>query len=145
MTKEVLVAQRLSCEVFLQEGAKPKRIALFGLGRRQIGERPLEFSQFFAAQLSIEPGCPFFFKRFHKLPSGCFLISCGNKTVATSPCRWSNPGFRRFRDTAFLRFLSSKLLRGVRARVGRWRGRSGRGFLAAPCAGVEAGPLSAPS
>src|ERR1700737_4258368 len=145
MTEEFLVAQRLSCELFLQKRAHLERIAFFGLGRRQIGQRRLEFSQFFAAQLSIEPGSPFFFKRFHKRPSGNSVTFCGHKTVATSPCRWSNPGFRRFRDTAFLRFLSLKLLRGVRVRVGKWRGRSWRESRVVPCAGGGAGRLLARS
>src|SRR6266513_3837989 len=138
MTKEFLVAQRLNGELFLQKRAESKCIAFFGLGRRQIRQRRLERDQFFAAQLSIEPGSPFFFKRFHKRPSGNSAISSGHKTGATSPYRWSNPGFRRFRDTAFLRFLSLKLLPGVRERVGRWHGRSGPGFPAAPGAGAGA-------
>src|SRR6202022_3822135 len=142
MTKEFLVARRLSCELFLQKRAELERIAFFGLGRRQIGQRRLEFSQFFAAQLSIEPSCPFFFKRFHKRPSGNSVTFCGHKTVVTSPCRWRNPGFRRSRDTAFLRFLSLKLLRGVRGRVGKWRGRSWRESRVVPCAGGGAGGLS---
>src|SRR6266513_4272673 len=144
MTKEFLVAQRLNGELFLQKRAESKCIAFFGLGRRQIRQRRLERDQFFAAQLSIEPGSPFFFKRFHKRPSGNSAISYGHKTVATSPCRWSNPGFRRSRDTAFLRFLSLKLLRDVRERVGKWHGRSWRGFPFSPCAGRGVDPLSAP-
>src|SRR6266436_3772509 len=122
MTKEFLVAQCLSCELFLQKRAQPEPIAFFGFGRFQIRQRSLEFSYFFAAQLSIEPGSPFFFKRFHKLPSGNSATSYGHKTGATSPCRWNSQGFGRSRDTAFLRFLSSKLLRGAQGRAARWRG-----------------------
>src|SRR6266481_4125151 len=44
MTKEFLVAQWLSCELFLQKRAQPERIAFFGFGRFQICQRSLEFS-----------------------------------------------------------------------------------------------------
>src|SRR6266571_5732208 len=122
MTEEFLVTHCLSGELFLQKGAELLCVTFFGLSRRQIRQLCFEFNQFFAAQLSIEPGCPFFFKRFHKRPSGNSATSCGHKTGATSPCRWNSQGFRRSRGTAFLRFLSSKSLRGVQGRAARWRG-----------------------
>src|SRR5947199_4483005 len=90
MTEEFLVAQRLSRELFLQERAQLERIASFSFSYRQIRQGGFELSQFFAAQLSIEPGSPFFFKRFHKRPSGNSAISYGHKTAATSPCRWNS-------------------------------------------------------
>src|SRR2546423_6983472 len=145
MTEKFCVVQGLSAKSYLQKRAELPRLELFSLSDCQIRQRRLEGFQFFAAQLIIEPGCPFFFKRFHTRPSGNSAISYGHKTVATSPCRWNNPTFRRFRDTAFLQFLSSKLLLGVRGKVGRSPCRSDRELRRAPFAGAEGGPLLAQS
>src|ERR1700730_13616794 len=109
VTKKVLIAQGLGSKFLLQKQAEVLRVALLGFGRRQIRQRRFEFNQFSATQLAIEPGSPFFFKRFHTRLSGYFAISCGHKTGATSPCRWSNQGSRQSRDIASLQFLSSKL------------------------------------
>src|SRR5438270_3785256 len=145
VAEKFLVTHRLGSQLLLQERAESLRAAFFGAGHFQIRKRLLKGEQFFAAQLIIEPGGPFFFKRFHTRPSGYFVTSYGHKTIATSPYRWSNPTSRRFRDTAFLQSLSSKLLRDVPAKVARWLCRSDREPRDAPFAGGEADLLLARS
>src|SRR4030095_6735439 len=145
MAEELLVAQCLNSEFLFQKTAQLFRVALFGAGRFQIGQGSFEGFQFRAAQLIIEPGRPFFFKRFHKRPSGNSVTSCGHKTVATSPCRWNSPASQRSRDTAFLRFLSSKLLRDATAKVEQSLCRSDCESPGGAFAGGEAGLLLAQS
>src|SRR5438477_2293753 len=122
MIKEIGVGQRNS--LFAQKGTELFCTLLFSSGRSSIGKRGKELLEFATCQLVVDPGRPLFLKRFHKHPSIGSAVFCAHKIVATSPCRWNNRALPRSRDIACLRSPSSKLRRGVPAKVAQSPDRS---------------------
>src|SRR5213595_3580725 len=125
MTKKFLIPHRPTRKMLLQKRTERLLFALLGFGRGQIRQRRFEFREIVASQLAVDPRRPFFFKRFHRGPSGGFAVFCGRKKVVTSPCRWNTRALPRSRGIACPRFPSSKSPRDVPARAARWPRRSG--------------------
>ena len=92
----------------LQECAEFVRVAFSASAAALSGNEASNSPSSCPSSSSVEPGGPFFLKRFHKHPSADFAVFCGHKKGATSPCRSSNRAPRRFRDIACLQFPSSK-------------------------------------
>src|SRR5436190_20034145 len=145
MMKKFLVPHRPTREVLLQKRAKLPRLALLGFSRRQVRQRRFKLSEIVTSQLAVDPRGPFFFKRFHRGPSGGFGVFYGRKKVAPSPSRWNTRALRRSRGIACPRFPSSKSPRDARAKAARSRRRSAPGFPGVPSVYAAARPLSAPS
>src|SRR5438105_6396717 len=145
MMEKFLVPHRATGEMLLQKRPELQRIALLGLGRRAVRQRSFKLRQLVAGQLAVDPRGPFFFKRFHRGPSGGFAVFSGRRKVATSPCRWNIRALPRSRGIACPRFPSSKSRHDVLAKVAGWRRRSAPGFPAVPSADTGGRPPLAPS
>src|SRR2546423_6415133 len=145
MTEKFLVPHRSTREMLLQKCPELLRIALLGYRRRLVRQRRFKLDQLAAGELAVEPRGPFFFKRFHRGPSGGFGVFSGRRKVATSPCRWNIRALPRFRGIACPRFPSSKSPRDVRAKAARSPRRSAPEFPGVPFVCRGAGPLLAPS
>src|SRR5437868_11392887 len=145
MMEKLLVPHRATGEMLLQKRPELQRIALLGLRRRTVRQRSFKLRQLVAGQLAVDPRGPFFFKRFHRGPSGGFAVFSGRRKVVTSPCRWNIRALPRSRGIACPRFPSSKSRHDVPAKVAEWRRRSAPGFPAVPSADTGARPPSAPS
>src|SRR3981081_864376 len=122
MAEEISVAERH--RLLAQERTDLFGSLLFRFSRSPIRERGQELLEFTALELVVDPGRPLFLKRFHKHPSIGSAVFCAHKIVATLPCRWNNRALPRSRDIACLRFPSSKLRRGVPAKVAQSPDRS---------------------
>src|SRR3954468_17059077 len=97
MMEKFLIPHRPTRKVLLQKRTELLRLALLGFSRRQIRQRRFKLPQIVVSHLSVDPCSPFFFKRFHRGPSGSFGVFSGHKKVATSPCRWNTRALRRSR------------------------------------------------
>src|SRR3954469_7535746 len=106
--KKFLVPHCVTGEVLLQKRPELLRLTLLGLGRSTIGQRRFKLRQVVAGQLAVDPRGPFFFKRFHRGPSGGSGVFSGHRKVATSPYRSNNRALPRSRGTACPQFPSSK-------------------------------------
>src|SRR4051812_20079956 len=133
--EELFVAHcRRDGELLFQERAELERVPLLCLRGDTIRQRNLERRELLARELIIDPSRPLFLKRFHKHPSISSAAFSARKIVATSRCRSSSRGSRRFRGTACLPFLSLKSLPGVPATVAELPRRSARESPCAPSA-----------
>src|SRR5881275_61310 len=121
MTEKFLVPHRPTREMLLQKRPELLRVALLGFRRGQVRQRRFEFREIVASQLAVDPRRPFFFKRFHRGPSGGFAVFSGRKKVVTSRFRWNTRAPRRSRGIACPRFPSSKSPRDVPAKAARSR------------------------
>src|SRR3954449_12492834 len=128
MMEKFLVSHGPTGEMLLQEDAEFMGIRLLGFGGGQVRQRRFELGQFMAGEFAVDPRSPFFFKRFHRGPSGGFAVFFERRKGATSPCRWNNRALPRSRGIACLRFPSSKLLRDVPATAAGSPHRFGPGF-----------------
>src|SRR2546430_14018849 len=142
MTEEFLVPHRPTREMLLQKCPELLRIALLGFRRRLVRQRRFKLDQLAAGELAVEPRGPFFFKRFHRGPSGGFGVFSGRRKVATSPCRWNNRALPRSRGIACLRFPSSKLPPDVPPTAARLPDQSALAPRAAPFAGAAMARLA---
>src|SRR3954468_1954174 len=106
--EKLLVAHRRTRQVLLQERSELLRLTLLRFGRGAIRQRCFKFRQVIAGELAVDPRGPFFFKRFHRGPSGGSGVFSGHRKVATSPYQWNNRALPRSRGTACPQFPSSK-------------------------------------
>src|SRR5438045_3796672 len=113
MMEKFLVSHGPTGEMLLQEDAEFMGIRLLGFRGRQVRQRRFELGQFMAGELAVDPRGPFFFKRFHRGPSGGFAAFFGRRKVVTSRCRWNTRAPRQSRGIACPRFPSSKSPRDV--------------------------------
>src|SRR6266576_1763622 len=100
MTEKFLISHRPIREMLLQKRPERLRFALLGFGRGQVRQRRLKFREIVASQLAVDPRRPFFFKRFHRGPSGGFAVFFWRRKAGTSPCRSSSPVLPQFRGIA---------------------------------------------
>src|SRR5881394_2349139 len=144
MTEKFLISHRPTREMLLQKSTELLLFALLGFGRGQVRQRRFKFREIVASQLAVDPRGPFFFKRFHRGPSGGFAAFFGRRKVVTSRCRWNTRAPRQSRGIACPRFPSSKSPRDVPAKAARSPRLFAPGFPDVPSAGGEARPLSGP-
>ena len=83
MMKKLFVPHGARLQLFLEERAEFKRVVLLGQRRRRIVERCFELRALRLAQLVIDPGGPFFLKRFHKHLATNSAASCARRRGAT--------------------------------------------------------------
>src|SRR6476660_2411894 len=143
MIEKIFVPHRGAGEIFLQKLSELLSVELLRFGSRAIRQRRFKFRKVVPGQFAVDPRRPFFFKRFHRGPSGGFAVSSGHKKVATLPCRWNTRAPRRSRGIACPRFPSSKSPRDVPAKAARSRHRSAPEFPGVPSACAEPHPPSA--
>src|SRR5205814_9017249 len=84
--KKFFISHGSTREVLLQKRSKFPGIAFLRFRRRLIRQRSFELSQLGASEFAVDPRGPFFFKRFHRGPSGGSAIFSGRTKVATSRC-----------------------------------------------------------